>query len=151
MRRFRIRAGDRCWINIASMRRDTEATNQKFTDKCKATVAEALARLPGPQGERFVTVFEHGSLLVEVYAPRGAVDPQKPHTRDEVYVVVGGSGEFLVGESRQGFGPGDLLFAAAGETHRFENFSDDLVVWVIFYGPEGGEATTSADASFIEK
>jgi hypothetical protein len=24
--------------------------------------------------------------------------------------------------------------------HRFENFSDDLAVWVFFYGPEGGEA-----------
>ena len=29
---------------------------------------------------------------------------------------------------------------AAGITHRFEDFSDDLVVWVLFYGPEGGEA-----------
>ena len=125
--------------------------SRKFTDKRKATMAEALARLPGPRGERFVTVLEHGSLLVEVYAPRGAVDPQKPHTRDEVYVVVEGSGEFVVGQSRQGFGPGDLLFAAAGEAHRFENFSADLVVWVIFYGPEGGEATTSANASFTEK
>jgi hypothetical protein len=26
--------------------------------------------------------------------------------------------------------------------HRFEEFSDDLVVWVIFYGPEGGEAAS---------
>jgi hypothetical protein len=24
-------------------------------------------------------------------------------------------------------------------THRFEEFSDDLAVWVFFYGPEGGE------------
>ena len=32
------------------------------------------------------------------------------------------------------------LFAAAGATHRFENFSDDLTVWVLFYGPEGGES-----------
>jgi hypothetical protein len=24
--------------------------------------------------------------------------------------------------------------------HRFENFSDDLALWVFFYGPEGGEA-----------
>jgi hypothetical protein len=31
------------------------------------------------------------------------------------------------------------LFAAAGVEHRFENFSDDLALWVIFYGPEGGE------------
>jgi len=33
-----------------------------------------------------------------------------------------------------------LLFAAAGLKHRFENFTEVLVVWVIFYGPEGGEA-----------
>ena len=28
----------------------------------------------------------------------------------------------------------------AGVTHRFEEFTDDLAVWVFFYGPEGGEA-----------
>jgi hypothetical protein len=27
--------------------------------------------------------------------------------------------------------------------HRFEEFSDDLIVWVIFYGPEGGEKKSS--------
>jgi hypothetical protein len=27
----------------------------------------------------------------------------------------------------------------AGVEHRFEGFTDDLVVWVVFYGPEGGE------------
>jgi hypothetical protein len=27
----------------------------------------------------------------------------------------------------------------AGMTHRFESFTDDLTVWVIFYGPQGGE------------
>lgn len=34
---------------------------------------------------------------------------------------------------------GDVLFAPAGIEHRFENFSDDFVTWVIFYGPVGGE------------
>jgi len=24
--------------------------------------------------------------------------------------------------------------------HRFEEFTDDLAAWVVFYGPEGGEA-----------
>jgi hypothetical protein len=28
----------------------------------------------------------------------------------------------------------------AGVVHRFESFSNDLVVWVLFYGPVGGEA-----------
>ena len=31
------------------------------------------------------------------------------------------------------------LPGAAGTAHRFENFTDDLAVWVLFYGPEGGE------------
>ena len=42
------------------------------------------------------------------------------------------------------FGCGDVLFVPAGVVHRFEDFSDELVVWVVFYGPEGGEATAAA-------
>jgi mannose-6-phosphate isomerase-like protein (cupin superfamily) len=103
------------------------------------TVAEGLARLPGPKGERFAELFGHGTLSVELYAPRGR-DPQSPHTRDEVYVVAEGRGQFRNGQTVHRFGPGDVLFVPAGVVHRFEAFSDDLVVWVFFYGPEGGEA-----------
>ena len=102
------------------------------------TVEAALALLPAPDGNRFAKVFEHGSLLVEIYAPRGR-DPQQRHTRDEIYVVASGSGEYVCGATRTKFGPADVLFAAAGVEHRFENFTNDLAVWVIFYGPEGGE------------
>jgi len=101
---------------------------------------EALARLPGPGGERFSSILDEGSALeVEIYAPRG-VDPQKPHRRDELYVVVSGSGFFRLEENRERFGPGDLLLAPAGAPHRFEEFSDDLVVWVFFYGAEKSSA-----------
>lgn len=102
------------------------------------TIAQGLARLPGSQGERYVELLQHGTLAVELYAPRGD-DPQSPHTRDEVYVVVQGSGYFRNGSERHRFGPGDVLFVPAGIRHRFEEFSDDLAVWVFFYGPEGGE------------
>lgn len=102
-------------------------------------VAEALAKLPGPNGERWAIVLEHGTLQVEIYAPRGT-DPQKPHDRDEVYFVVSGSGEFFNGGVRERIAPGDVLFVPAHVEHRFESFTDDLVVWVMFYGPEGGEA-----------
>lgn len=105
----------------------------------RATVAEAIKLLPAPGGERFARVLGHGSMEVEVYAPRG-VDPQTPHTRDELYVVVEGAGEFVNGEARHPFGPGDVLFVPAGVEHRFEDFTEDLVVWVVFYGPEGGES-----------
>ena len=109
------------------------------SERCKVLrVAEALQKLPTPEEKRFATIFEHGSLAVEIYAPRGN-DPQQPHTRDEVYFVASGSGAYVCGDSRQPFGPTDLLFAAAGVAHRFENFTEDLAVWVLFYGPEGGE------------
>ena len=104
----------------------------------QVTLAEALRRVPDAHGKRFSVVLEHGTLSVEIYAPRGA-DPQTPHTRDEVYVVMSGSGQFVNGAERHPFGPGDVLFVSAGVPHRFEDFSDDLAVWVIFYGPEGGE------------
>ncbi len=104
----------------------------------RRTIADGLSRLPGRKGERFVELFKHGTLLVELYAPRGA-DPQQPHTRDEAYIVVSGNGTFYIDGARHEFGAGDFLFAAAGSEHRFERFSDDLVVWVLFYGPVGGE------------
>ena len=109
----------------------------------KVSLEDALARLPGPEGKRFTTVFRHGTLLVEIYAPRGH-DPQQPHTRDEVYLVASGSGEFVAGGQRMPCGPNDFLFAAAGVPHRFDNFTDDFAVWVLFYGPEGGEDDQSS-------
>jgi len=54
-------------------------------------------------------------------------------------MVVQGEGIFVNGDTRRPFGPGDVLFAAAGEVHRFEEFTDDFYTWVIFYGPDGGE------------
>jgi mannose-6-phosphate isomerase-like protein (cupin superfamily) len=105
----------------------------------RLTPENALAVLRQQPGRTFVELFRHGSLAVEVYQP-DRIDPQKPHTRDEVYVVVSGTGTFVKGEARQPFGPGEVLFVAAGVPHRFEDFSADFVTWVFFYGPEGGEA-----------
>lgn len=106
----------------------------------RVTLEEAAARLPDPDESplRVTAALERGSLLVELYAPRGQ-DPQNTHDQDEVYVVVSGRGEFVNGEDRHVFNPGDVLFVPAGREHRFENFTDDFQTWVIFYGPQGGE------------
>jgi mannose-6-phosphate isomerase-like protein (cupin superfamily) len=105
----------------------------------RITLAEAAAMLPTPEGKRSAAVFEHGTLQVKLYGPRG-VDLQQPHTRDEAYVVARGTGSFVNGAHRHPFAPNDVLFVKAGVVHRFEKFSDDFLVWVFFYGPEGGEA-----------
>ena len=100
----------------------------------KVVFQEALARLPGPKGERYSSILSKGTLEVEIYAPR-VTDPQQPHTRDEVYIVVSGRGEFMLEGSIHQFEAHDLFFVPAGAEHRFLNFTDDLVVWAIFYGP----------------
>jgi mannose-6-phosphate isomerase-like protein (cupin superfamily) len=101
--------------------------------------ASALARLAQAADREFITLFRHGSLQVEIYRPVD-IDRQQPHSRDELYVVIAGTGDFGRDGRRRPFGPGDLLFVPAGMGHRFENFSADFSTWVIFYGPEGGES-----------
>ena len=118
--------------DAAGMKESIGVTHVGFT--------EALAKGPPPPGNLAVPIFAHGSLVVELYQPVGR-DPQKPHTRDEVYFVARGSGFFFDGDRRHSIGPGSFLFVPAGQEHRFEDFSEDLVVWVAFYGPEGGEGT----------
>ena len=85
-------------------------------------------------GKPFITVMQHGTMLVELYKPEG-VDLQQPHVQDELYVIMSGSGDFLNGDTKTRFQPGDVLFVPAGVVHRFENFTDDFMTWVIFYGP----------------
>jgi mannose-6-phosphate isomerase-like protein (cupin superfamily) len=99
---------------------------------------EAQERLPESQQERSIALSQHGTLAVKLYAPRGN-NPQIPHSPDEIYVVMCGSGDFVCAGERRKFGTHDFLFVPAGVEHRFENFSNDLAVWVFFYGPEGGE------------
>lgn len=92
-----------------------------------------------PQNRRYKDLLTHGTMRVGLYALRDH-DPQKPHTQDEIYIVASGTGEFVNGEERKAFRPGDIIFVAAGVEHRFENFTPDFQTWVMFWGPEGGEA-----------
>jgi mannose-6-phosphate isomerase-like protein (cupin superfamily) len=105
-------------------------------------LAEALAMGPPPPGRLSVPVFAHGSLEVRLYSPAGE-DPQTPHSRDEVYVVASGTASLVDGSNIHAVATGSLVFIAAGQPHRFEDISPDFAVWVLFYGPEGGETDAS--------
>ena len=110
----------------------------EFSSERLVKLSDAHNAIPTRDGKLYAELFRHGTLTLEIYAPKG-VDLQQPHTRDEIYIVAAGRGWFSVEGKRAEFETGDVLFAAAGEVHRFEDFTHDLLVWVVFYGPEGGE------------
>jgi mannose-6-phosphate isomerase-like protein (cupin superfamily) len=95
--------------------------------------AAGMAAQPLPPGRLSQLAFDTGEVELRFYAPAGT-DNQVPHDRDELYFVVHGSGTFVRESERAQFTPGDVLFAAAGERHRFTDFSPDLTLWVLFYG-----------------
>lgn len=99
---------------------------------------EAQARIPGPAGERAVAVLRRGPLDVALsMRPRPAA--QTPHAQDELYFIIRGRGFLLHDGKRDAFQAGDLLFVAAGIEHQFEDTTEDLALWRVFYGPDGGE------------
>ncbi len=129
------------------------------TPKLRATPEEAR-QTPTDPGHATALLLAHGTMELRWFSPRDH-DPQTPHDRDELYVVVSGSGTFiraqestplgddvslsLGGEDRVTFNPGDAIFVPAGTVHRFERLSEDFACWIVFYGPEGGEAYVHRD------
>jgi mannose-6-phosphate isomerase-like protein (cupin superfamily) len=105
-----------------------------MTTPTRITPAKAAAA-PLEDGRLSTRWFEGDGIEIRHYAPKGE-DRQTPHDRDEFYFVISGSGTFTRGADRVRFGPGDMLFAAAGEEHRFTEFSGDFATWVLFYGPQ---------------
>ena len=101
------------------------------------SISTALEKLKASE-KLFLELFDHGTLHVEIYKPVEK-DLQQPHEKDEIYITISGTGEFINGKNKTHFRPGDFLFVPAGTEHRFINFTNDFSTWVIFYGPAGGE------------
>ncbi len=112
----------------------------------KASLEPLLASLPKaaneswPNGVPFTGALAHGSMTVEVFAPRGT-DHQQPHDQDELYFVMSGRSDFIFKGERMTAAAGDVLFVPAHAPHHFENMTDDFATWVVFWGPDGGEGS----------
>jgi mannose-6-phosphate isomerase-like protein (cupin superfamily) len=101
---------------------------------------DAAAAFTGPspgRGNHWVEHLRVPALSVGTYSvPAGGTDTQRPHTEDEVYVVLAGRATFVAGEQRVAAAAGTTLYVPAGEEHRFADVTEDLTVLVIFAPPE---------------
>lgn len=107
--------------------------------------------LPGtdewPDGVFHAEALSHGTMTLEIFAPRGE-DRQRPHSQDELYIVASGQSDVVRDGERGHVRAGDALFVRAGTEHRFEGMSDNFVTWVVFWGPPGGEAPAPSPSVF---
>jgi len=104
----------------------------------KFTAEEMAAKLPLPATDKWkegvwdVEPHSKGNVRLVFFAPRGR-DYQTTHEDDEYYFVVTGRGEFVMGDERYRFEPGDVFYVPAGVEHRFEGFSGDFATWAVFF------------------
>lgn len=95
-----------------------------------------------PGGEpHWVEHLRARDLSVGTYSlPAGSVDPQDPHSEDEIYVVLAGHGALATDTARVQVGPGSVVYVPAAEPHRFVDVVEDLVALVVFAPAEGTQA-----------
>jgi mannose-6-phosphate isomerase-like protein (cupin superfamily) len=139
----------------------TQPAGESLIPRLLATASEARLASIEP-GHLSALLMRHGSMQLRWYAPVGE-DHQVPHDRDELYVVVSGTAVFvraadtlpfaaedtidLDAPERTAVTLGDAVFVPAGTVHRFDEMSGDFAAWMIFYGPEGGEAAKMPEAT----
>jgi len=104
----------------------------------RLTPQYAMVKLAQLAGRESVSVLRRGELEVKYYRPKHT-DGQTPHTMDEVYVIIEGTGNYVFGSESHPCHSGEVIFVPAGTQHRFEDFSDDFATWAIFIGPNGSE------------
>jgi mannose-6-phosphate isomerase-like protein (cupin superfamily) len=100
---------------------------------------------PGEAGADYVEHLRRSDLSLGTYCLRaGAVDRQRPHAEDEVYVVTAGRGRFTSGGQTVDVTPGAVLFVPAYEAHHFHDVTADLAL-LVFFGPAEGSRDGSAE------
>ena len=87
----------------------------------------------GRSGELYHEFFRAPRLSMGLYVlPAGQTDPQKPHTEDEVYYVIKGSGVIRVADEDRPVTAGSIVYVCEGDGHRFHSITEDLTLLVFF-------------------
>lgn len=83
--------------------------------------------------KRYLEFLNEKSLSMGLYVlPAGGVDPQQPHTEDEVYYVLSGRGQFRLENEDRPAQAGSIIFVAAHQEHRFHSIEAEMHILVFF-------------------
>jgi mannose-6-phosphate isomerase-like protein (cupin superfamily) len=68
--------------------------------------------------------------------PAGGIDPQSPHSEDEVYYVLSGTGKIQVGDEERQVGAGSIVYVPKNTEHHFYSIKEELRILVFFAAAE---------------
>src|SRR2546430_15444251 len=102
----------------------------------------AARRRSGKPYLQFLRVSSMSCGLYEL--PRGDPDRQRPHSEDEVYYVIRGHAQILVGSEERAVRPGTIVFVPALMDHRLHDLEEDLALLVFFAPSERTRAGAAA-------
>src|SRR3712207_4818017 len=103
-------------------------------------IANATDFTPPPPGQpsQYIERLSVPDLSFGTYSiPKGGVDPQSPHSEDELYVITAGRATLVCDSGSVEVGPGSAVFVPAHEGRRFVDITSDLVA-LVFFGPAEG-------------
>ena len=93
-------------------------------------------------GERYLEFFMGDKLSMGLYVlPKDDVDPQQPHTEDEIYYVVSGRATLSINGEDRPVQPGMVIFVETGAVHKFHSIIENLMLLVVFAPPRGSQAS----------
>ena len=95
-------------------------------------IADVIAE-HGRLDRPYYEFFRVPALSMGLYVlPESAADPQSPHTEDEVYYVVSGSGMVQVDGEDRAVTAGSIVYVGQEVSHRFHSITEDLSLLVVF-------------------
>jgi mannose-6-phosphate isomerase-like protein (cupin superfamily) len=101
-------------------------------EKAVFALNEIAARLAS-SGELWLEFFRTTTLRTGLYVlPVDGVDPQRPHTEDEIYYILSGRAVLDIDGEGQPVETGSILFVRAGVPHHFHSIREELSVLVFF-------------------
>jgi len=103
-------------------------------------IAQLLSRQI-PSDKLYIEFLRVSDLSMGLYVlPAGGIDPQSPHTEDEVYYVVSGKAKIRVGEEDRDVLAGSIVYVAKNVEHRFHSIEEELRLLVFFAPAENSNA-----------
>jgi mannose-6-phosphate isomerase-like protein (cupin superfamily) len=110
-------------------------------ERMRAFEVAQLAAEQAARDQRYYEFIRIPALSMGLYVlPTGGVDPQSPHSEDEVYYVVGGQALIQVAGEDRPVQPGSIVVVEANVEHRFHTITEDLAVLVFFAPAEYSRA-----------